>query len=578
MTAPTRSVLRHLAGSWPLPVDPDEELDTALRTLGAAVDGETVVRAGNAAGVLCAAVAAAVVLLVGGEPLGAGLLGVAAGGTARLALGCGPVVAADVRRTRAVGAATGLVGRAVLRMRVDPTAERAAAFAARTGAGPLADSLDDHCRRACGTARTGLDSFAAEWAPWFPALERSADLIEAAAAAPPEERVETLERALATVLDGTRDRVAEFAAGVRAPATGLYAFGVLLPLALVGLVPAAGAAGLRLTVWGFVAVYDVLLPAALVVGSLHLLRGRPVAFPPPQVGRSHPDVPDRRLAAPVAGVVVGVVAWVAAGRLVAAWAAPVGAVGLGVGTALFAYYRPVEAVRERVRAVEAGLDDALYLVGRRVASGTAVETAVASAGEEVTGATGEVFADAAGVARRLGVGVRESFLGDHGALRAVPSPRARSAAALLGLAASEGRPAGDALVATATHLRDLRRLEREARRDLAEVTGTLSNTAAVFGPLVGGATVALAAGVEGGAAAGAPPPSGTALATGTIPVTALGPAVGAYVLLLSVVLSALATALRSGADRALLGYRVGRSLLAATPTFLAAVLAGRLLV
>jgi hypothetical protein len=109
----------------------------------------------------------------------------------------------------------------------------------------------------------------------------------------------------------------------------------------------------------------------------------------------------------------------------------------------------------------------------------------------------------------------------------------------------------------ADHVDDLQRVEREARRELASVTGTLRNTAGVFGPLVGGATVALADG----------------MATGTLgeplPTAALGLAVGGYVLLLAAILAALATGLERGFDRALVGYRVGLALLSAVGSFLA---------
>jgi hypothetical protein len=131
---------------------------------------------------------------------------------------------------------------------------------------------------------------------------------------------------------------------------------------------------------------------------------------------------------------------------------------------------------------------------------------------------------------------------------------------LLGIAAREGRPAGRALVETADHLTDLRRVEASARRDLARVTSTLGNTAAFFGPLVGGTTVALADSV------------GTApTLDGSVPETApLAVAVGVYVLLLAAVLTALSTGLVRGLDRATIGYRVGAALCAATVTYLAA--------
>ncbi|MFD1595390.1 hypothetical protein ACFR97_07505 [Haloplanus litoreus] len=160
-----------------------------------------------------------------------------------------------------------------------------------------------------------------------------------------------------------------------------------------------------------------------------------------------------------------------------------------------------------------------------------------------------------------------AFRGDGGPLAALPSSRAEGMAALFGLAATEGEPAGDALIATAEHVEELRRVERESRRELRRVTDTLSNTAAVFAPLVGGATVALSARVAG---------TGTGTGTGTgfgaepLPTAALGIAVGAYVLWLAAALTVLSTGLTRGLDRTLVGYRVGAALCLATVAYLTA--------
>jgi len=258
--------------------------------------------------------------------------------------------------------------------------------------------------------------------------------------------------------------------------------------------------------------------------------------------------------------------------VVAPWAAPVAAVGSGVGAGLAVHYRPMARVRADVRAIESELADATAVVGRRVGAGASVETAIGAAADATTGRTSDLFATAAGVRRRLRIGVRRAFLGDYGALADVPSPRARAAASLLGVAAAQGRPAGPTLVTLAEHLTDLRRVEAEARRELAAITGTLQHTAAVFAPLVGGATVAMAtrmAASESTLSAGGSLP-GSGAGGAVLPPSTLGVAVGVYVLALAAILTAVATGLDRGLDRALVGYRVGLALLSATPTYLVA--------
>ncbi|WP_128477982.1 type II secretion system protein [Halorussus pelagicus] len=554
-------LVRRLATCWPWSVGcgDDEnraDLRRALAYLDAGVDAETTVRAGNGTAALVALVGVPLAVVAPAPlriPAAVAVLAVAFG--VAHAARRGPIALATARRTAALGTAPALIARAVLRMRVEPASERAAAFAAR-GEGRLAADLREHVRRAEGTPRSGLASFGAAWADWNPPLRRAALLVESAADAPAGERETTLDRAMAAILDGTRDRMAEFAESVRGPTTALYAFGVLLPLALVAVLPAARVAGLPLSIPVLVVVYDLLLPAALVGASAWLSVRRPAAFPPPEVSPDHPAIPDRRWPTLAVGVGAGLLALLATAPLPGWTCWPVLAGG-GLGAALVWWFRPVKAVRDDARAVEANLTDALYLVGRRVSDSAAVESAIADAAPEVAGRTGETLAETAEIQRRLRVGVREAFLGEYGALADVPSPQARSVAALLALAAREGRPAGRAIVAMADHVDDLQRVEREARRELASVTGTLRNTAAVFGPLVGGATVALADGMAAGTL-GDP-----------LPTAALGLAVSAYVLLMAAVLTALATGLERGFDRALVGYRVGLALLGAVGSFLA---------
>ena len=522
--------------------DAEPFLDRGAGEVAAACDGVGVIVGGCLAAVGIATGRLGLLLVA----IGTGYAGVVLARSGTLAV-------VNLRRSRALGTAPTIVSRAVLRMRITPAAERAAAFAAETD-GRLGDRLTGRVRRADGTPRSGLSAFATAWRDRFPGFYRSLTLVEAAAEAPPEERERTLDRAMNAVLEGTRERAASAAEALRGPATAVYAFGVLLPLALIGVLPAAGAAGVDATLPAVVIVYDMVLPVALVGAGGWLLSRRPVAFPT--------DTPtdrtaDRRLAV-VAGGCAAVAGAMVAGTVLPWWTRPIAVVGLGVGTGLFVLYRPTIAARDRTDAFDESLPDALYLVGRRVSDGVSVERAVADAAEELDGVAGEVFTDAARRQRRLRVDIETAFRGDHGALEALTSRRAESAARLFGVAANAGAPAGRALIETADHLDELRRVETEARRDLGQVTTTLSNTAAFFGPLVGGATVALADSV------------GTAEALdGSVPETAgIGLAVGWYVLLLSGVLTALSVGLERGLDRPTIGYRTGAALCAATVVYL----------
>ncbi|SIS01073.1 secretion system protein [Natronorubrum thiooxidans] len=560
------AVVRGLAALYPYAVDVDnDELVDALSFVDSPHDAETIVRAGYGSGIVAAFVP--VLLVQTAAPLPFVLFFVLVTPlTAIHTVHSLPHVQAAFRRTEALGATPNLIGRAVLRMQVQPALESAVRFAADTGTGPLADSLAAHTDRAMGTPETGLLSFAAEWAEWFPALRRSSHLLATAQEAPEAERARTLDRALAAVLNGTRSQMAAFRSSIQAPTNGLFAFGIMIPLALIALVPTVPMVGFSVNIWIIVLLYNVVLPGCLVVASGWLLVRRPVAFPPPKIGHDHPDVPDRLWTRALWGLLAGGGSYTATVAFGPPHLAAVVTVGFGIGVALLAVYSPILSVRHHVRDVEAHLTDALYIVGRQVAEGESVESAVELAAERVPGETGAVFEHAAGVQQRLHVGVEEAFLGRYGALRDIPSPRTRGTAALLAIAADEGKPAGRAIVSMADHLEELADVEAETRRSLANVTGTLDNTAAYFAPLVAGATVGMAAMMSNEALF-----TSSAVDAAVFPTESLAIVVGVYLVMLCFILLPLSIALRHGVDRALIGYHVGRALVSAMVLYVVTV-------
>lgn len=559
------SLVRSLAELYPWDVEHSEKLADSLSFIDSDLSPETVVRAGYGAGIVTAFALSFLLVAPVPWPFLAFSLLVAPISAVHL-VHSSPHLLAAVRRTEALGDTPNLVGRVVLRMQVQPALESAVAFAADTGRGPLAASLGSHIDRSRGTPGTGLLAFADEWADSFPAVRRSAHLLSTAQDAPAAERTRTLDRALTAVLNGTRNQMADFTAAIRAPTTALFAFGVLLPLALVSLVPTVPMVGISVNIWMVVLLYNLALPLALVAASLWLLVRRPVAFPPPKIDRTHPELPDRLWHRFFLGVFAGGGCYGLVRVLGFAELAPIAAVGIGFGTGLLAVYSPVLALRNYVRDVEAYLTDALYLVGRQVSEGESVESAIALAGQRVPGETGDVFASAAGVQRRLQVDVETAFLGEYGVLENVPSPRARGTAALLAIATDEGQPAGRAIVSMADHLEELEELESETRRSLEEVTGTLDSTAAYFGPLVAGATVGLAKMMADLETANIEQAS-------VFPIDQLALSVGVFVLTLCFILIPLSIVLRHGFDRALIGYHVGRGLCSATVVYVFAVAA-----
>lgn len=579
----TVALARALAALYPFEVDHSDQLEESLSYIRSPLDPETVVRAGYGGGLVALLPGGLLVFFSPLPPLVSAILAIAFALVAIQAIHDAPNIAARLARTRALGETPNLVGRIVLRMQIQPALENAVRFGADTGEDSLSDSLDSHIDASLGSPQTGLLAFADEWSDEFPAIRRSAALLVTSQDAPAGERARTLERALGAVLDGTREQMADFTSSIQGPTTALYAFGVMLPLALVALFPAAGIAGFGggVSIWFFLLVYNILLPGILIGASVWLLVRRPVAFPPPRVTRAHPDVPTSTTTPVLGGLGVGAGAAVVTFLFGPSALAPIAGLGMGLGVFLVIYYRPIMEVRNHVKDVEEHLVDALFLTGRLVAEDNAVEAAIEQGADRIPAATGEVFQRASNLQKRVHVGVNEAFHGEYGALRNVPSTRADSTTTLLAIASEEGQPAGKALISMANHIEELQEVEQETKRSLSAVTDTLDNTASFFGPMVAGATVGLAGGIAseaedggidaGGDAGGAGLPGGFDLELEdglAISPDQLGLVIGVFVILLCLILVPLSVSLKHGFDRALVGYSVGTALVAATPIYI----------
>lgn len=130
-----------------------------------------------------------------------------------------------------------------------------------------------------GPRSRSIQTFAAKWTEWFPTVRRSAHLLETAQDAPEAERQRTLDRTLKSILDGTRNQMADFTARISGPTTALYVFGVtetqvaaaMLPIDQLGIV---------------VGVFVIILCFVLVPLSIALRHGMDHALIGYNIGRS----------------------------------------------------------------------------------------------------------------------------------------------------------------------------------------------------------------------------------------------------------------------------------------------------
>lgn len=489
--------------------------------------------------------------------------------TAMVFLSDHPKRLARLQSLRSLGDVPEVTAYLVMALRLVPSLETAVRFAAessdRSLARELRKTLWDVGLRAHATVEEGLAVLADRFGKRSESFRRALHLLRASTAERDEaQRVMTLNRALDVVLDGSRGLMEEMTERLRQPATILFSVFVMIPLALVAMLPAAGVVGFRLGPAEVALLYLVLFPLATFIYSERVLRMRPFAFAPAPLPGDHPDlrsVPNaRRCAAEAAAAGAGTGA--AALLLLPAAGLPASAAllpGVAAGAALFSarWAGPRRKLRERIHRMERELSDVLLVLGRRIGEGRPPEEALQFAARTLEG--GELAGALTDASARL-LSARTDLEGallspEGGALRHLPSARVKALFRLFAVCVRKSpEAAGAAVTKLADHLRELRDVEERMKRMLSEVTSTMRTTSGVFAPLIGGVTVALSDTVgqilvRASAGTGLLGEETPALASSPLTLDLLAPAVGLYLLVLAALLVRFEGAVEEGSER-----------------------------
>ncbi len=369
-----------------------------------------------------------------------------------------------------------------------------------------------------------VTAFADMWGKWSDYLKRALHLVRSAVRENSQDaRNMTLNRSLSLVMEGTRSSMTSFAQQLHQPTLVIYSIGVMIPLALIAMMPAASLVGLRLSLVQIFLLYDILLPLALFAYIRKVLRSRPATFNPPSIPDDHPAVENVNKRANLA-TAVGIGAAIALpgvvfmllpvfsfeGTLLSFLAKPASQGGLneyfpvtlfilwGVAAAVGIYclgtYRPYKKTRDEIKAMEREFADSLYVIGKRITEGKPAEDAFQYASQTLKGSKmGSIFARTAFNLTAIRTNLREALFDDeYGSLKHVYSDRIRAVMRLFveGVQKSH-EAAGNAIVKIAEHLKQLQDVEKGIKQSLGTLTSTLRSTATLFAPMIAGVTLGI---------------------------------------------------------------------------------------
>ncbi len=408
----------------------------------------------------------------------------------------------------------------VMSMKLVSNMERAITFAAQNSTRPLANDLkkliwDIHIRT-YSSIDDALIAFANQWGKNSEYFKRSLHLVKSSVNEPDEaQRIITLNKSLDIVLEGTKTMMDSFSARLRTPTYVLYSIFILIPLALVALIPAVSIVGVRIDTVTLVLIYDIVLPLATFFYSEYILLQRPATFAPPHISDMHPELSGiktvKKMTLSIAltvGAIVGVSGYIlvymgnpfdiisqeAMAGLLPRTFPVVWAITSIITIYCLGVYTPYKKIRDGIKQIESEFADALFVLGRRISEGRSAEEAFGHTSENMKGSNiGEVFAD---VAKNL-TGIRTTLHGaifneEYGAFRYVYSDRVHTTMRMFTESVHKSNEAaGVAIIKLADHLKELQEVEDNIKRSLYDVTSTMRATAMIFAPLIGGVTLAL---------------------------------------------------------------------------------------
>jgi len=415
----------------------------------------------------------------------------------------------------------------VMYLKLVPNLENSVKFAASESSTPLSKDLKkmlwDMEIRIYHGINDAISSFAGYWGQFSDHFKRSLHLIRSSVQEKNEsQRFITLNRSLDVALDGTREMMNKFANKLHQPTMFIYSIGIMIPLSIIAMLPAAGLIGLNITIFQVFFLYDVILPLVIFFYTRKILLSRPATFNPPKIPNDHPDLikinkKKRLIISFIFGFIVSlpgiiflflpyvysnstnqIIRFIISDNglnnyfpvtLFIIWGFT-----LFISTYAISVYRPYKKIRDDIKQIEKEFGDALYILGKRISEEKSPEESFVYTAKTMEGSKiSEVFNQTAYNLTAMHTNIKDSlFNSEYGSLKHVYSDRIRAIMKLFveGIQKSQ-KAVSISIIRIADHLKELQQVENRIKDSLYSLTSTLRSTSAVFAPLIAGVTLAI---------------------------------------------------------------------------------------
>ncbi|MBN2014925.1 MAG: hypothetical protein JW778_07075 [Candidatus Altiarchaeota archaeon] len=424
-----------------------------------------------------------------------------------------PKILANNMKIKSLGHAPEIVAYLIIPLKQNPNLEDAVKFAAEHGEGQMAEDL----RKALWDVWSGAYRSVGEALPvlgyrWGEDIKGFEDAMYAIRTSQIEKsetrRLNTLDRAMDTVLKSVQKKFEEYINYLRIPTMVMFAGGALLPLVIIILLPLISFMGMDLgSHWNlFIILMAIVLGVFLF--SEHTLSKRPAAFAPIRIPDNYPGL-----------VSAGRIRFL--GREGSAWKISFGlgaaisllsvpyllgasypltdmlnTIPIVIGTCfcLWLYMRgtslPKKRVRDYLKRMEDETIEAAFHLGNRLLTGMSAEEAFIRVADMMSSKVGStipaVLENAIRNIRYLNMNLEGSLFDENrGALREISSGVVKSVFRVFTTTMKKSVvSASEALLVAANHIRQIRRVEDSLRDKISYTTSMIKATALLINPMI----------------------------------------------------------------------------------------------
>ena len=447
-------------------------------------------------------------------------------------------------------------------------------------------------------------------------------------------RLETLEKALQVILDGTYDRMLHYAHALKSPLTILHMLGVILPILGLVIFPLIGSFLGGLVKWYHLAfLYNIILPLFVLIMGNRLLSQRPTGYGQGELvkqylgthfsaelgqGALNPFFIGSMIGGTIVlisllpffvhlvnpGYDVEILGWkfldykgeygpYGFWALIISLLLPI---GLAVGIGLYYSLKTSKLIKitEKTDLLEKEFSGGLFQLGSRIGGGIPVESAFGSVAENMKGTpTGEFFGLVNNNIRNAGVGLKQALFDQQiGAVFSYPSHFIESSMKVLVESAKKG-PAGvsRSLVTISQYMDRIRQVNERLNDLMADVLSSMTSQITFLTPIIAGIVVGVGSMVvtiinllsaqfqdvgleEGGFTGGVSAIASVLNIQDVIPGYQFQAVVEIYVVELIILLTILSTAIERGVDATTTHYRIGKNLFRGVALYVVVALLG----